>query len=95
MLLVWWWMQNIYMVDGYFLVVLSSKGIVDSSYVIVSAAKWAITCVSWNGPMYGLEFLYQSVSGDMSIVIVYGSFLAARRAQWIACYNSVALWGWA
>jgi len=81
MLLFWWWMQNICSVDGYFLVILSSGGIVGSSYVIVSAAKWAMTCVSGNGPMYGLKFLYQSTSGDMSIVTEYGSFLAAMRAQ--------------
>jgi hypothetical protein len=41
------------MVDGSFLVVLSSGGIVGSSYVIVSAAKWAMTCVSGNGPVCG------------------------------------------
>ena len=83
------------MVDGSFLVRLSSGGIVGSSYMIVSAAKWAMTCVSGNGPVCRLEFWYQSVSGDISIVIVYGSFWAAMRAQWIACCISVALWGWA
>jgi hypothetical protein len=58
------------MVDGSFLVVLSSGGIVGSSYVIVSAAKWAMICVSGNGPVCGFEFWYQSVSGDIIIVIV-------------------------
>ena len=29
-------------------------GVVGSSYVIVSAAKWAMTCVSGNGPMSGV-----------------------------------------
>ena len=57
-----------------FLILLSSGGIVGSSYVIVSAAKWTMTCVSGNGPMYEFKFLYQSPSRDMSIVIVYGSF---------------------
>jgi hypothetical protein len=69
------------MVDGFFLVILSSGGIVGSSYVIVSTAKWAMTSVSGNGPVCGLEFWYQLVSGDISIVIVYGSFWAAMRAQ--------------
>ena len=81
MLLFWWWIQNICRVDGSFLVILSSGGIVGSSYAIVSAAKWAMMCVSRNGPTCGFGFLYQSVSGDISIVIVYGSFWAAMRAQ--------------
>ena len=29
-------------------------GAVGSSYVIVSAAKWAMTCVSRNGPISGV-----------------------------------------
>ena len=29
-------------------------GFIGSSYVIVSAAKWAMTCVSGNGPVYGV-----------------------------------------
>ena len=81
MLLFWWWIKNICMVDGSFLVILSSGGIVGSLYVIVSAAKWAMMCVSGNGHVCGLEFWYQSLSGDISIVIVYGSFWAAMRAQ--------------
>ena len=56
MLLFWWWIQNICRVDDSFLVILSSEGIVGSSYAIVSAAKWAITCVSKKGPMCGLGF---------------------------------------
>ena len=63
-------------VDGSFLVILSSGGIVGSSYVIASAAKWAMTCVFKNGHVCGLEFWYQSIFGDISIVIVYGSFWA-------------------
>ena len=74
-------MQNIRSVDSSFLVMLSSGGIVGSSYVIVSAAKWAMMCVSGNGPECGLQFLYQSISWEKSMVIVYESFLAAMRAQ--------------
>ena len=74
-------MQNIRSVDSSFLVVLSSGGIVGSSYVIVSAAKWAMMCVSGNGPECGLQFLYQSISWEKSMVIVYESFLATMRAQ--------------
>ena len=69
MLLFWWWVHNICMVDGSFRVVLSSGGIVGSSYVIVSAAKWAMTCVSVYGPVCGFGFWYHSVSGDIMIVI--------------------------
>ena len=59
------------MIDGSFYAILSSGGIVGSSYVIVSAAKWAMTCASGNGPMCGLEFWYQSISRDIRIVVVY------------------------
>ena len=52
-------------------------------------------CVSGNGPEYGLKFWYQFVSGEMIIVMLFGSSLAARRAQCIACSRSVALLGWA
>ena len=48
-----------------------------------------------NGSECGLKFWYEFVSGEMSIVMVLGSFLAARRAQCIACCKSVALLGWA
>ena len=95
MWLFWWCIQSICSVESSFLCMLSFGGIVGSSYVIVSAAKWAIICVCGNGPECGLKFWYQLVSGEMSIVIVHGSFLAARRAQCIACCKSVALWGWA
>ena len=74
---------------------LSFGGIVGSSYVIVSAAKWAIMCVSGNGPGYGLKFWYQFVSGEMIIVMLFGSSLAASRAQCIAYCRFVALLGWA
>ena len=39
MWLFWWCVQSIYSVESSFLGVLSSRGIVGSSYVIVSAAK--------------------------------------------------------
>ena len=88
-------MQSICSIKNYFLGILNYGGIVGSSYVIVLAAKWAIICVSGNGSECELKFWYQFVSGEMSIVIVLGSFLAARRAQCIACCRSVALLGWA
>jgi hypothetical protein len=86
-------MQSICSVESSFLGILSFGGMVGSSYVIVLAAKWAIICVSGNGPVYGLKFWYQFVSGEMSIVMELGSLLAARRAQCIACCKSVALLG--
>ena len=82
-------------VDTSFLVTLSSGGIVGSLYMMVSAAKWAMICESGNGPVYGFELWYQSVSFEISRVIVFGSFLAAIRAQCVACCRSVMLWGWA
>ena len=51
--------------------------------------------MSGNGPECGLKFWYQFVLGEMSIVMVLGSFLVARQAQCIACCRSVALLGWA
>ena len=95
MLLFWWCMQNICIEEGSFLGMLSYGGIVGSSYVMVSAAKWAIICVSGYGLACGLEFWYQLVSGDIIIVTVFGSILAARRAQCMACCRSIALCGWA
>ena len=75
--------------------VLSLGGIVGSSYVMVSATKWATVCVSRNGPLYGLKLWYQSISFEISKVIVFGSFLAEMRAKWMACCKSDVLWGWA
>ena len=40
------------------------------SYVMVSAEKWVMTCVSRNGPLYGDRFWYQLMSGIISKVIV-------------------------
>ena len=94
MQLFWWCIQSIRSVESSFLGMLSSGGIVGSSYVIVSATKWAIICVSGNGPECGFQFWYQFVSGEMSIVMVLGSFLAARRAQCMTCSKCVALLGW-
>ena len=84
-------MHNICSVESSFLGILSSGGIVGSSYVMVSATKWAMMCVSGDGLESGLGFWYQLVSGEMSIVIVLGSFLAARRAQCMACCRSISL----
>ena len=49
--------------------------------MIVSAAKCATTCVSGNGPVYGVGFWYQFASGMTSNVMVFESFLAASLAQ--------------
>ena len=46
-------MHRILIVSGSVLVISLSWGIVGSSYVIVSAANWVMTCVSGNGPVYG------------------------------------------
>ena len=80
----WWCIQIICMASG------SMRGfgefcmVFGSSYVIVSAAKWAITCESGNGPSYGVLLWYQSLSGTTIIVDVVGSCLAASLAQCIA-----------
>ena len=58
-------------------------GVVGSSYVMVSAAKWAMTCVSENGPLCGILFWYQLVSGMTNSVMVDGSCLAASLVQCI------------
>ena len=44
------------MVDGSICGLFSFGGIVGSSYVIVSIGMYAITCVSRNGPIYGMRF---------------------------------------
>ena len=72
-----------------------SDGIVGSTYLIVTAAKWAITCVSGKGPIYGVRFWYQFFSGTVSIAVVLWSFLAASLAQCIACWTISSLCGWA
>ena len=48
---------------------------------MVSAAKWAMTCVSVNGPINGVLFWYQFLSGITSIVTVSGLYLADNLAQ--------------
>jgi hypothetical protein len=40
-----------------------------------------MTCVSGNGPMSGVIFLYQFLSGRAIIVILSGSLEAANRAE--------------
>jgi len=52
----------------------------------VSVVKWASTCVSGNGPVYGEKFWYQLMSGVTSSVMMFRSFLAANLAQCIACW---------
>jgi hypothetical protein len=59
----------------------------------VSAAKWAMTCVSGNGPINGVVFWYQLMSGITSIVTVVGFYLADSRAQCIACWAVSSLCG--
>ena len=45
--------------DGSTCGLFNSRGIVGSSYVIVSADMCAIACVSGKGPMYGVWFWFQ------------------------------------
>ena len=52
----------------------------------MSAAKWVMMCVSGNGPVYGEGSWYQFMCGITTIVMVFGSFLAANLAQCIACW---------
>ena len=59
----------------------SSCGIVGSSYMIVSAAKWVMTCVFGNSPVHGERSWYQFIFGITTIVMLFGSFLAASLAQ--------------
>ncbi len=53
-------------VSGVF-VILGGIGL---SYVMVYAEKCVMTCVSGNGPLYGVGFWYQLLSGIISNVIV-------------------------
>lgn len=70
-----------------------SWGVVGSSYVIVSAAKWIMTCEYENGPLYGTLFWYELVSGMVSMVMVDGSCLAVSRAQCMAWCAIASLCG--
>jgi hypothetical protein len=54
-----------------------------------------IICVSRNGPLCGLKFWYQLISGKMRIVYVIGSAFAASLPQCIAFSASLSLYGWA
>ena len=60
---------------------------------MVYAAKWAITCVSAVGPVYGELFWYHLVYGMTSMVAVDGSFLDANRAHCTACWAISTLCG--
>ena len=80
-LLFWWCIHQICIARGSYLGVLDSGFIVGSSYVIVSATKCIITCVSGNGLSSGVRFWYQLLSGIVRIVMVYGSCFAANLAQ--------------
>ena len=53
MLWFWWWIQKMCIVNGSVQGLFMFWGVVGSSYVTVSALKWATTCVSRNGPMCG------------------------------------------
>ena len=44
---------NICIASGFIFSLYNSCGIFGFSYVIISAAKWVITCVSGNDPVYG------------------------------------------
>ena len=61
----------------------------------MSVAKWAMTCVSGNGPIVGVELWYQLMSQITSIVTVVGSFLADSLAQCITCWANSSLCGYA
>ena len=73
----------------------SSGGIVDSSYMMVSALKCVMTCEFGKRPSWGLRLWYQFGSVVVSIVIVFGLFFAANFAQWRACWVSFFVCGWA
>ena len=47
----WWWIQNMYIANSYIRDLFMFGEFVGLSYVMVSAAKCARTCVSRNGPV--------------------------------------------
>jgi hypothetical protein len=59
---------------------LSSGGMVDSEYIMVSSGKCMTTCVSLNIVLYGVSFVVHSSSGMARMVIVSWFSFAARRA---------------
>lgn len=58
---------------------------VGSSYVIVSAAKCAKTCVSGNSVEYGVGLWNHCLSGMTTMVVALWSCCAANRAQCMVC----------
>jgi hypothetical protein len=48
-----WWIQKMCNADGSVHGLFMFWGYVGSSYVMVSAVKWAITCLLGNGPVCG------------------------------------------
>ena len=71
------------MVDGSTRGLFSYRGIVGSSYVIVSVGMCAITFVSGKSLMYGVWFWYHLLAGMVSLMVL-GLFFAASLAQYMA-----------
>jgi hypothetical protein len=89
-----WYMHSILMasvsVQGS---LFSSGDIVGSMYVMVSSAKYILTCVSLNFVLYGVSFVVHSLSGMVRIVIVSWFSCADSRAQCMALSMSSLLCG--
>ena len=87
-------MQRICMVEGSICGLFSSGDMVGSSYISMSASICMIIWIFEKGPMKGVKFWYQLLSGIVSMVMVWGSFFATNLAQYIAIWALTSLCGW-
>ena len=69
-------MHNICMVESSVRGLFNYGGMVGSSYISMSASMCMITWVFGKGLMRGVKLWYQLLSGIVSMVMVWGSFLA-------------------
>ena len=89
-----WCIHRIYMVEGSMCGLFSSSSMVGSLYISMYAGMCMITWISEKRPMKGVKFWYQLLSGMVSMVMVWGSFLAASVVQCIVFWASVSLCEW-
>jgi hypothetical protein len=83
--------------------VLSSSGIIGSSYIMVLALKCGMMCMLGKGPSWKLELWYQCLSGATKMVIfrvIFGcktcpmkSLLCLNLHMWVGISNFVPFFG--
>ena len=92
-LLFWWCTHRILIVSGSICGSLDSCGFVGSSYLVVSASIWVITCVYGKGPKWGVK--YQFVSGVISMVVCERTLYSRQppKGTGVSIYHMVVEYG--